>query len=152
MEMKATTTIARPVDEVSTYVLDVSNDANWRYGVDESGYRSGDSFSHGSIGFTRAGEVEAEWKVLSSIPVQSVDWELLNGPFKGRGGYRFRAVEGGTQFTLVSDVEPTGLYRLLGPIFGMIGRRRNRSDVERLRAILESPADPGEPWKQGIRS
>ncbi len=142
MEMNGTTVIARTVDEVSSYVLDVSNDANWRYGVDESGYRSGDSFSPGSIGYTRVGDVEAEWKVLSSIPGQSVDWELLTGPFKGRGGYRFEPVEGGTQFTLVADVEPTGIYRLLGPLFGWMGRRRNQSDVEKLRNILESAADP----------
>jgi hypothetical protein len=138
MEMNAITVIARTIDEVSSYVLDVSNDANWRYGVDESGYRSGDSFSPGSIGYTRVGDVEAEWKVLSSIPGQSVDWELLTGPFKGRGGYRFEPVEGGTQFTLVSDVEPTGIYRLLGPLFGWMGQRRNQSDVEKLRTILES--------------
>jgi hypothetical protein len=142
MEMNAITVIARTIDEVSSYVLDVSNDANWRYGVDESGYRSGDSFSPGSIGYTRVGDVEAEWKVLSSIPGQSVDWELLTGPFKGRGGYRFEPVEGGTQFTLVSDVEPTGIYRLLGPLFGWMGQRRNQSDVEKLRTILESAADP----------
>lgn len=142
MEMHGTAVIARTVDDVCAYVLDVSNDANWRYGVDESGYRSGDSFSPGSIGYTRVGGVEAEWKVLSSIPGRSVDWDLLNGPFKGRGGYRFQSVEGGTRFTLVSDVEPTGFYRLLGPLFGWIGRRRNQSDVEKLRNILESPADP----------
>lgn len=139
--MNGSTVIARTVDEVSAYVLDVSNDASWRYGVDESGFRSGDSFSPGSIGYTRAGDVEAEWKVLSSVPGQGVDWELLNGPFEGRGGYRFQAVEGGTQFTLVSNVEPTGVYRLLGPFFGWIGRRRNQSDVDRLRIVLESPVD-----------
>ena len=143
MEMNGAQIIARPVDVVSAYVLDVSNDANWRYGVDESGFRSGDSFSPGSIGFTRVGDVEVEWKVLSSTPGESVDWELLNGPFKGRGGYRFKPVDGGTQFTLVSDVEPTGVYRLLGPLFGWMGRRRNQSDVEKLRNILESRVDPG---------
>lgn len=144
MEINGTTLIARTVDEVSAYVLDVSNDANWRHGVDESGFRSGDSFSPGSIGYTRVGDVEAEWKVLSSSPGQGVDWELLNGPFKGRGGYRFQAVEGGPQFTLVSDVEPAGFYRLLGPLFGWIGRRRNQSDVEKLRNVLESPVDQGD--------
>jgi hypothetical protein len=142
MEMNGTTLIARSVDEVAAYVLDVSNDANWRYGVDESGFRSGDSFSPGSIGFTRVGDVEVEWKVLPSTPGEGVDWELLNGPFKGQGGYRFKSVDGGTQFTLVSDVEPTGLYRLLGPLFGWMGRRRNQSDVEKLRDILESSGDP----------
>lgn len=141
MEMNGTTTINCPVDEVSKYALDVTNDASWRYGVDESGFRSGDSLSPGSIGFTRVGKLEVEWKVLSVTPREGVEWELLNGPFKGRGGYRFEAVEKGTQFTLVSNIEPTGLYKLLGPIFRRIGRRRNQSDVEKLRQILESRKD-----------
>lgn len=138
MEMHGTTIILRPVNEVADYVLDVSNDVNWRYGVDESGFRSGDSISQGSVGFTRVGDVEVEWKVLSSIPLESVDWEFLNGPFKGQGGYRFKRVENGTQFTLVSNVKPTGFYKMLGPLFRWIGRRRNQADVKKLREILES--------------
>jgi uncharacterized membrane protein len=138
MELNGTVFIARPVGEVYQYVMDVSNDKNWRQGVDESGYRSGGSFGVGSIGYTRAGEVEVEWKVLSSRPGESVEWELLNGPYKGTGGYRFQPIGNGTQFTLVSDVRPTGFLRLLGPIFGWVGRQRNQEDVERLREILES--------------
>ena len=138
MEMHATTVIRRPVKELAEYVLDVSNDANWRHGVDESGFRSGDSISAGSIGFTRVGNVEVDWKILSTKPQQSVDWEFLNGPFKGRGGYRFESIEDGTRFTLIADVEPTGVYKLLGPLFKWIGRRRNQGDVEKLRQILES--------------
>ena len=103
MEMNGTTIIHRPIEIVSEYVLDVTNDTNWRYGVDESGFRSGDSIRPGSIGFTRVGKIEVEWKILTSIPLERVDWELLNGPFKGFGGYRFKSLEEGTQFTLVSD-------------------------------------------------
>jgi uncharacterized membrane protein len=137
MELNGTVFIARPASEVYRYVMDVSNDKNWREGVDESGFRSGGSFSPGSIGYTRAGNVEVEWKILSSRPGESVDWELLSGPYKGFGGYRFQPIGNGTQFTLVSDVRPTGLYRLLGPIFAMMGRRQNQADVERLREVLE---------------
>jgi hypothetical protein len=34
--------------------------------------------------------------------------------------------------------EPSGVYRLLGPLFAWVGRRRNQADVEKLRDILES--------------
>lgn len=138
MEMHATTIIHCPLEKLCSYVLDVSNDVHWRYKVDESGFRSGDAFSPGSIGYTRVGELEVEWKILSSESNRRVDWEFLNGPFKGRGGYRFEEVEGGTQFTLISHVEPTGIYKLLGPVFRWVGRRRNQSDVEKLRMILEA--------------
>jgi hypothetical protein len=138
MEMNATAIINCPVEKLAAYVLDVANDTHWRYKVDESGFRSGDAHSPGSIGFTRVGELEVNWKILSSDAKNSVDWEFLNGPFKGSGGYRFKQVEGGTQFTLVSNVKPTGIYRILGLIFRWVGRRRNQSDVEKLRKILES--------------
>jgi hypothetical protein len=40
MEMNGTTIIHRPIEEVTNYVLDVTKDANWRNGVDESGFLS----------------------------------------------------------------------------------------------------------------
>lgn len=45
---------------------------------------------------------------------------------------------GGTKFTLEADVRPTGFYRVLGPIFGLLGRRQNRADVAKLKDILEA--------------
>jgi len=141
MEMNGTTVIRQPVDTVFAYVNDVSNDENWRTGVTESGLRSDQPLGIGSIGYTRAGEVETEWRVVSYNPSKSMDWELSSGPFRGSGGYRFVPIEGGTQFTLVADVEPSGVYKLLGPVFAWMGRRRNQADVEKLRDILESTPD-----------
>lgn len=143
METNGTTVITRPIDTVFAYVNDVSNDVHWRNGVDDSGLRAGDSFDVGSSGYTYVGDVEVEWRVTSYAAGESVDWEFLNGPFEGRGGYRLVPVEGGTQFTLVGDVEPTGLYKLLGPIFAWMGKRRNQADVEKLRDILETTPDRG---------
>jgi uncharacterized membrane protein len=138
MESNGTVFIARPASEVYGYVMDVANDKHWRQGVDESGFRSGDSFRVGSVGYTRAGKAEVAWKIVSFKPGESVDWELMSGPIQGTGGYRFQPIGNGTQFTLVADVRPRGMLRLLGPIFGMMGRRRNQEDVERLRDILEA--------------
>ena len=53
-------------------------------------------------------------------------------------GYICEQAGTGTRFTLEAHVKPAGWYRLLGPIVGMIGRRQNRSDVRKLKAILES--------------
>jgi len=138
MEMNGTTIIDRPVDVVSDYVMDLANDARWRTGVDESGWQSDHSLIVGAIGYTLAGNQRAEWRVVSLVAGESVDWEFLSGPFTGRGGYRFVPVEGGTQFTLVADIEPSNWLKLLGPIFAWIGRRQNQQDVEKLRDILES--------------
>jgi len=92
MEMNGTTVIRRPVETVFAYVNDVSNDVNWRTGVTESGLRSDQPLGVGSIGYTRAGDVETEWKVVSYNPDERMDWELSSGPFRGSGGYRFVSV------------------------------------------------------------
>ena len=138
MEMNGTTLIARPVRTVEAYVNDVSNDVNWRTGVTEAGIRSGQPIGVGTVGYARAGDAEAEYRIISYNPGESVDWEFLSGPFLGRGGYRFEPVDGGTQFTLVADIQPTGVYKLMGPLFAWMGRRQNQADVEKLKNILES--------------
>jgi len=138
MEMNGTTIIRRPVETVFDYVIDVANDANWRTGLDETGFREGESMAVGAIGYVRAGSQEVEWQVETYVPGERVDWKFLGGPFPGYGGYRFEAVEGGTRFTLVADVRPAGVYRLLGPLFRWMGKRRNQADVEKLRDILEA--------------
>ena len=138
MEMNGTSLINRPVEIVFAYVNDVTNDVHWRNGVDDSGLRSGETLGVGTIGYTVVGDLEVEWRVDGYDPGKSVDWTLLNGPFLGRGGYRLEPIDSSTQFTLVAEVEPSGVYRLLGPLFAWIGRRRNQADVEKLRDILES--------------
>jgi len=138
MEMNGTTVIARTVDEVFDYVVDTAHDANWRTGVIKSGLESDGPAGPGTMGYTLAGKQKAKWRVTSYEPGQSVDWVFTSGPLTGRGGYRVMPVEGGTQFTLVADVKPTGWFKLLGPVFGWIGRRQNQNDVEKLREILES--------------
>jgi len=141
MEINGTTFINQPVDTVFDYLSDVSNDVHWRTGITASGMRPGQALEPGSIGYSRVGDKDFEWRVLSYTAGESVDWELLNGPFKGRGGYRLVPDGNGTQFTLVADVEPTGVYKLLGPLFGWMGRRQNQADVKKLRDILESTPD-----------
>ncbi len=138
MEMNGTTTISRPVDVVWDYVIDTANDASWRTGVNESGLQSDGPVGPGTAGYTLAGNQRAEWRVVSYEPGVSVEWEFTGGPLLGRGGYRVAPVEGGTQFTLVADVKPSGWLKFLGPVFTWIGRRQNQNDVEKLRDILET--------------
>jgi hypothetical protein len=140
MEMNGTTVINRPTDVVFAYVIDVSNDANWRTGVDESGWQSGETIGRGAMGYTLAGNMKIDWRVVSYTEGESVEWDLISGPYKGRGGYSLVPFDGGTQFTLLADVKPSGWLKLLGPLFGWIGRRQNQADVEKLRDILESDA------------
>ena len=140
MDMSATIDIAVGPATVWGFVSDPENDVRWRTGVVESGLTTDPPMQLGSEGFARAGKVLGRWRVTAIDPGASVDWELFEGPFGGTGGYRIAPMGGGTRFTLVADVVPTGFYRLIGPLFGWMGRRQNRADVATLKALLEADA------------
>ena len=135
--MSATTVIGAPAEDVFAFVCDPRNDVRWRTGVSEAGLVSDPPLGLGSEGFARAGKTETRWRVVEYREGSSVDWELVAGPFAGSGGYRVEADAAATRFTLVANVEPSGVYRWLGPLFSRMGRRQNQADVERLKTLLE---------------
>lgn len=138
MDLSATTIIHAPIEKVYGYVSDPANDVNWRTGVTESGLTTDPPLGPGSEGYVKVGSQTGRWKVTVIEPGSSVDWDLTEGPYAGSGGYRLEEVEGGTQFTLVSEVEPQGFLRLLGPLFARMGRKQNQADVETLKGLLEN--------------
>jgi hypothetical protein len=140
MELNGSTVIRRPPEAVFEYVADVSHDRNWRTGLDESRIAVGEDVRVGTVGASRAGDVEVRWRVDVYEPGVRIEWTLLGGPFPGRGGYLIEPIEEGTRFTLLADIEPAGAYKILGPLFRWMGRRRNQADVEKLRDILEAGA------------
>ena len=138
MDLSATTAIRAPAGAVYEYVSDPSNDVNWRTGVTESGLTTDPPLALGSEGYVKVGNQIGRWQVTAIEPGASVDWELTEGPYAGSGGYRLEEIGGSTQFTLVADVEPRGFLRLLGPLFGRLGRKQNQADVETLKNLLET--------------
>ena len=141
MNLSATIIINRPPVDVYDYVMEVPHDAQWRTGVVEAAFTSDESIGVGTTGFDR---IEANgramvstWTVFDYQPGSHARWTLDSGPIRGSGGYICEEVGKGTSFTLEAHVTPAGWYRLLGPIFGVIGRRQNRVDVRMLKGILE---------------
>ena len=141
MDISATIVINRAAAEVFDYVMEVPHDAEWRTGVVEAAFTSDEAIGVGTTGFDRVEangrEMVATWTVFEYEPDTLARWTLDSGPIRGSGGYICEKAGEGTRFTLEAQVKPTGGYRLLGPIFGMIGRRQNHADVRKLKAILE---------------
>ena len=130
--MDATIEIRRSPEDVYAFVADPANDVKWRKGVVESGLTSDPPLALGSEGYARAGRSVTRWRVVAITPGSAVDWELIEGPFRGSGGYRLEHLDGHTKFTLVADV---------GPVFGQLGTRQNQADVVRLKELLEARRD-----------
>ena len=141
MDSSASIHIALTPAEVFAFVSDVRNDARWRTGVVEGSYTSDPPHGVGSTGFARAErngkDLVAEWEVVDWRDDPHARWRLVSGPITGTGGYVCVREGDGTSFTLEADVAPVGFLRVLGPLFGIIGRRQNAADVATLKAILE---------------
>jgi hypothetical protein len=136
--MDATTEIRRSPEQVWEFVADPSNDVKWRTRVTESGLTSDPPLILGSEGYVRVGRTVIHWRVVDIDPGSSVDWDLLDGPIRGLGGYRLESLGANTRFTLVADVEPKGVLRQMGPLFGWIGRKAGQADVDKLKKLLEA--------------
>ncbi|MDJ0924592.1 MAG: SRPBCC family protein [Acidimicrobiia bacterium] len=147
MNLSASIDIDRPSEEVFDYVKDVGHDVEWRTGVVEASVTSDGEPGVGSTGFDRIDnkgrKMVSEWKVVEWVPGSHFRWDLTSGPIKGIGGYICEPAGDRTRFTLEANVTPRGWFRLLGPIFGMIGRRQNQSDVAKLKQILEGSEASG---------
>ncbi|MGI9584109.1 MAG: SRPBCC family protein [Acidimicrobiia bacterium] len=143
MNISATVTINRPAQDVYDFVMDVPHDAQWRTGVVEASFTSDGPVGVGTTGFDRieanGREMVSEWTISELEPGRLARWTLDGGPIKGSGGYVCEQAGDQTAFTLEAFVKPVGSYRLLGPVFGMIGQRQNRADVLKLKEILEQP-------------
>ena len=142
MNISATVDIGRPPREVFDYVMEVPHDSQWRTGVTEAAFTSEPPLGVGTTGFDRVEgngrEMVATWTVIEYQPGVLARWTLDTGPIRGTGGYICREAGDGTRFTLEAIVKPAGWYRLMGPVFGMIGRKQNQADVEKLKTILET--------------
>lgn len=144
MDMSAAVEIDRPVEDVYAFVSEPANDGRWRAGIATSYMEGGGPITAGAIGWTRldsereGDEASVRWRVAEVHAPDYIAWKLLEGPFSGTGGYRLEASDSGTRFTLLADIEAQGTMRLLGPLFGWIGKRRNRADVATLKRVLES--------------
>ena len=141
MSQSATVVINRPTADVFEYVMDVPHDVEWRTGIVEAAFTSDEPIGVGTTGFDRVEangrDMVATWTVFEYEPGVLARWTLDSGPIRGIGGYICEQSGDGTSFTLEAHVKPGGWYRLLGPVFGMIGQRQNREDVRKLKAILE---------------
>ena len=141
MDLSATIMIDRPAEEVFDYVMAVAHDAEWRTGVVEAGFTSDGPLGVGTTGFDRVEangrEMTAQWTVSEFEPREFARWTLDSGPIKGTGGYICEPQDDQTRFTLEAHVKPMGVYRLMGPVFGRIGRKQNQADVEKLKSLLE---------------
>jgi len=91
LNLTASIHIDCPAAAVSAYVMDVTNDSEWRTGVVDAAFTSGTPIGVGSTGFDRieanGREMVSTWTIFEYEPGLHARWTLDSGPIRGSGGY-----------------------------------------------------------------
>jgi len=136
-------TINRPVADVYAYLLEGANNPKWRPGVLDI---ARDPSAPAGLGAVYkqwlkgpGGRIDGDYKITQLQPNQLIEFQVIAGPARPTGIYRFEPAGSGTKVTFVLDFQPKGLAKLMD---GMIGKTM-QSEVgmlSNLKTVLESGA------------
>ena len=144
MELDATITINRPIDEVFDYWADLENGPRWAAPVVERR-----KLTEGPVG------VGTRYHAVDRFPGRDLQFQVevtgferprlmtaaVGEPMNGHWEARFSQQNRATTLQLFADVSPPGPLKVLAPLMGSWMRRAVLKDLETLKAVLEgSPA------------
>jgi uncharacterized protein YndB with AHSA1/START domain len=142
---RVTVEIARPVDEVFTFVTTPANFPRWAGAVVAASRQT----SPGPVGvgttFTQQNRLlgrrfTTALRVVAYEPGRRFEYASTAGPIGFAGHYTFAPTAGGTRFTAVDETTPPGLLRRLAPLLRPLAQRQIARNLARLKAVLEAGA------------
>ena len=139
-DLESSIWIARPPEDIWNYVVDVSNDTQWRKDVTDAQWDSSPPHGVGSTGLhVVEGVGDWPWKVTDWEEPRIMSWDVTGGRFEGgHAGYRLAPEGDGSRMTLHISVKRSALMRILMLIMKRRFRRDLAADLEKLKVIMES--------------
>lgn len=143
VKVEASVVINCPVDEVFSYLMDVSNWPEW------AGFPEAEQTSEGPVGVgtTFRGMSEflgrrAEWtsEVTKYEPNRRFAQTITWGPMSIEQSSTLEPVEGGTKYTQVGEAETGGFFRMADPLVNRMMQRQLEANLAKLKDILEAQA------------
>jgi uncharacterized membrane protein len=134
--------INRPVNDVFDFVLDGTKNPLWRPAVIDIQPVPGKPSGVGAVykqGLKGPGgrRFDGDYEIVECVPNELIKFQVIAGPARPTGTYRFESLGDSTRLTFVLDFQPKGLARLMDPMIA----RTMRSEVatlSNLKAYLES--------------
>jgi uncharacterized membrane protein len=139
---EANITIDRPIKAVFEFVLDGLNGPLWRPSVAEVERVAGTPSGVGAVykqGLKGPGgrRIAGDYQITDCTPQELIAFQVIAGPARPTGAYRFEAEGLGTRVTFILDYQAKGLSRLMDPMI----QRTMQGEVAtlaNLKAYLES--------------
>jgi uncharacterized membrane protein len=102
-----TVLIGRPLESVFDFVLNGANNKLWKSSVSDvkpltsAPYGAGSRFKQGLRG--PSGRIPADYEITESNPHELIRFQVVAGPMRNEGAFRFRVVDGATEVKFVLD-------------------------------------------------
>jgi uncharacterized membrane protein len=134
--------IRRPREDVAGYVADPGNAPEWYANIESVRWQTEPSMRVGSqIAFVArflGRHLAYTDEVAVFAPGERLVMRTAQGPFPRETTYTWEATSAGhTRMTLRNRGAPAGLSTLAAPLVAVSIRRANRSDLARLKTLLE---------------
>ncbi len=135
--------IGREREEVSRYASDPVNAPEWYENIASAEWRSEPPLKVGSrIAFVASflgRRLEYTYEVRELVPGVRLVMSTADGPLAMETTYTWTdAPGGGTRMILRNRGEPSGFSKVAAPLLAGAMRRANRTDLARLKRILEA--------------
>lgn len=142
IDVTASVTIGRPVDEVAAWVMDPANDLKWIRALSDS-HRTGEVASGAGMRVSRTAKMLGRpmtyvTEVVEFEPRRMV-MKTVEGPFPMVVTYSFEDAGAGQARVNVRNQGGTGLvFTLFGPLIGWMVNSRVKGDLKQMKRVLES--------------
>jgi len=141
------TIIRRPRTEVAAFAAGPDNAPRWYANIKSVEWRSEPPLRVGSrmafVAEFLGRRLTYTYEVVELVPDERLVMRTTEGPFAMETTYEWaESGTGGTRMTLRNRGTPSGFSRLAAPLLAANMRKANRKDLERLKSLLETPADP----------
>lgn len=148
VEVSSEILIDRPRAQVAAYAGNPDNAPSWYVNIESVEWKSERPLRVGSrLAFVAqflGRRLAYTYEFVELLPGERLVMRTAEGPFPMETTYTWEAIgEGQTRMTLRNRGEPAGFGKLAAPLLASAMRRANRKDLERLKAILETPSDGG---------
>ena len=134
-------TIDRPVNTVFNFIADGTNNPLWRSSVTDIERVPGKPTGLGAV-FKQGlkgpgGRIDGDYEIVEYQPDQLIRFQVIAGPARPTGTYKFEAVGSSTRVTFILHFESKGLTKLMDPMITS-SMKSEIAMLSDLKAYLES--------------
>lgn len=141
IQLEASTTIDRPVEQVFEFVSTPENDFQWQYGILAtarlySGVSQIGTFFR-SIGHLLGRRIQGIFEVVAYEPNRGYGFKSFAGPLHSQTSYTFQPIHGGTRITSATRARIVNFFEMDEQLLERKLKKQLQEDLALLKQLLE---------------